>query len=271
MSSQASHPDFPPAKFNVSDFVFRPEFSYSPTPGLSESTQDLVQQRRYRSALEPLLETLAESPRDQEALTLALLVLGSTRTSNVQANEALSNRYLLDRRLDPLFATCCKCGRTWAPHNCILPIQQEPLNPMGQQCWACGYVMCRKCYEGLTGCPNCQSTALRGRVFPTGRTPRQLERRNKPVAAAIIFREGPIPPDVAWLDALLDPVSPDVFGSDIHVRPVPEWPDDMRAVAMFTAIRLIDAGRIQASLTDAIGNEVKSVDGLRVYVLKLYA
>lgn len=273
MSSQESRPEFPPAKFNVSDFVFRPDFSYSPRPGLSGSTELLVQRQRYRSALEPLLKILADSPRDQEALTLALLVLGYTRTSNVQADEALGNRYLLDQRLDPLFATCSKCGRTWAPHNCILPIEQEPLNPIGKQCWGCGYVMCRKCFEGLTACPNCQSTALRGRVYPTGRTPRQLERRNKPVAAAIVFREGPIPPDIAWLNALFEPLSPDILesaGAAMNVHPVPEWPRDMQAIAMAMAARLIGDGRIKATLNDAIGAEVRSVDGLRVYVLKLY-
>jgi hypothetical protein len=267
--------DIPPPNFNISDFVFRPGQPYVARPGLRDSTENLLQQERYVSALKPLLAILAESPRDQEALTLALLVVGRARTQQVQANEALSQTYLLDRRLDPIFAVCSKCKRSsWAPVNCLLGSASRITNPIGAQCRSCGYVVCRKCLQGRSVCLNCGSADFRAPVYPTGRQPHQLERRPQPVVAAIVLREGPIPPDAEWIQGLLALLSPDVLESPrvrISAHPVHPWRDDTEHLAYAIAARLINEGETAARMETAIAGSVTGQDRIRAYLLKLYA
>ena len=271
--------DIPPPNFNISDFVFRPGQPYVARPGLLDSTQELFGQERYVSALKPLLAILAESPHDQEALTLALLVVGRARTQQVQANEALSQTYLLDRRLDPIFAVCSKCKRSsWAPVNCLFGPAAHITNPIGVQCRSCGYVVCRKCLQGRDACLNCGSADFRAPVYPTGRQPHQLERRLQPVVAAIVLREGPIPPDVGVAfdagsaSALL---SPDVLespgGVHISVHPVHPWRDDAQKLAYAIAAMQIGEGKTAARMETAIAGSTTGQDGIRACLLKLYA
>jgi hypothetical protein len=101
----------------------------------------------------------------------------------------------------------------------------------------------------------------------------QLERRSKPVAVTIVFREGPIPPDRQWLGDLLEILSPDSLqnGANINAYPAHPWPPNIERIAMFSAVKLSEDDRFgRLRLDDAVGAEVRSPDGLRAYVLKLY-
>jgi hypothetical protein len=273
----SSQPEYPPDQFHRGDFVFRPGLPYTPRPGLLDAVERLRLEGRNRSALEVLLEVLDDSPRDQEALTLALIVLSGGRTEQRHAAEVIPPEYLLDRRLDPIFAVCSHCTTSsWAPTNLRHGQRQtgHVANPIGVQCWGCGYVLCRKCYPELPACPNCGSSDRRAPVYPTGRTPRQLTRRPQPVAATLIFREGPLGPEPEWMQSFLDKVSPDSLASGARIRAFPAypWPADIEHVAMFSAMRLADEGRIPpVRMDNVVAGEVRSADGLRVYVLKLYA
>jgi hypothetical protein len=273
----SSPSEYPPGQFHLSEFVFRPGLPYTPRPGLQDRIERLRSEGRDRSALEGLLEVLENSPRDQEALMLALIVLGRGRTEQRHAAEVIPREYLLDRRLDPIFAVCSHCKTSsWTPTNCLLHgrlADAQVNNPIGLQCWGCGYVMCRKCYPGLRTCPNCGSSDHRAPVYPTGRTPRQLERRPQPVAATLVFREGPLAPDPEWMKALLAEVSPDALASGARISAFPAypWPANIEHIALFSAMRLKDEGRLPpVRMDDVVGGEVRSADGLRVYVLKLY-
>ncbi len=269
--------DFPPTNFNLASFVFRPDFAYSPRPQLRDRVVASTNENRFRSALAPLLEILTDSPHDQEALTLAMIVLGESRTENVQGEESLGDADRRDRRLDPLFAVCSHCRRiSWVPHNCIFFDGRAEItvnNPIGLQCFGCGYVLCRRCYAGITACPNCGSPDLRTSVYPTGRRPTQLERRSKAPAVTLVFREGPIPPDTNWLNETLGLMSPDSLepGAVISTYPVYPWLDDIARVSMAVAAnQLSERGPRTATLNNPIAAELKMPDGARVYILKLY-
>ena len=101
---------------------------------------------------------------------------------------------LLDLRLDCLYAMCSLCKKTsWAPHAGLLDSAIKAMsvaNPAGLQCRNRGYVVCRNCFVS-ENCINRGQNQLRSPVHPTGRLPKQLERRSKSVAAAIILREVP--------------------------------------------------------------------------------
>jgi hypothetical protein len=266
---------FPPGKFNRSEHVFRPGEPYESRPGLSESTERLVLQRRYLSALQPLLEILAENPRDQEALTLALLVVGAAQAERAQAGEALGKEHLHDRRLDPIFAVCSHCRKTsWAPQNCLFGSAAQVLSPVGVQCRNCGYVVCRSCTSGTKICPNCGMPALRSPVYPTGREPRQLARGRKPLVRAVVFREGRVAPEREWLVQLFALVSPDALEGEVQWSALPAfpWRSNMGELALAVAARMLKGGlHGDFRLEDSIGAEVRAADGSRAYVLKLYA
>lgn len=269
--------DFPPPNFHLSDFVFRPGISFVPRPGLAERIQILKSEGRLRSALEPLLAILSEQPHDQEALMLALIVVGGGRTDHVHASEALGPRHLLDRRLDPIFAVCSHCHKsTWPPHNCLAWGMSERIhvsNPAGLQCRACGYVVCRNCYGGMTACPNCHAASLLAPVLPTGRVSSQLERRAKPVAATIVLREGPLRPDGEWLTNLFERLSPDVLEDRgrLFAYPAHPWPKSAEGLANALAARASAEGALGDTVwSDTVAAEIMCPDGLRAYVLKMY-
>ena len=274
-----TNPDaFPPSNFNLSRFVFRPRVDYVPRPGLQDQIELMTREGRYRSALHVLLSVLRTAPHDQEALTLALIVLGRARTEQVQADEALGPRDLYDTALDPVFAVCSLCARaSWAASSCVfshaIP-HAIATNPVGKQCWGCGYVMCRNCYQGTSNCPKCGSPDLRAPVYPTGRHSRQLQRRNAPVVCTLVLREGPIAPDGQWMSAFFDVLSPDVLedGSHLVTWPIQPWRPDIADLAMAFAAQVSGDGKHgPLALDTMIGAEVLSHDGLRVYVVKLYA
>jgi len=277
--------ELPPPTFALSQPVFRPIPPDKVTPGLAEQIRKLGEEGRLRTALDVLLPRLTDNPADQEALWLAMLTLGFSRTQQVQALEPLGERFLLDRRLDPLFAVCSHCRiTTWVPSNCLAPAARlNVMNPGGMQCRNCGYVVCRNCFQSVhvaidvdflsQQCPNCGKMELGVPVYPTGRLPMQLDRGPTRVSTVVVFREGPVPPDRDYIAALLDARSPDAIDdkADLLGIPVFSWPDDIEVQARATLDRLGREGRISTlSLSDATTALLLDDESLHVYVVKMF-
>lgn len=200
---------------------------------------------RHRTAMDMVFRVLDHDPEHDAALRLALTIAGASRTAILEASEPLTPQYLLDRRLDSLFAVCSACRSSWAPTNCLTTYQKQAIiNPVGVQCYACGYVVWRKCLQSSAFdvgmaivsqvCPNCGGEVLGTPVYPTGRTPAPLRRHARRVEQPFLFREGPLPPDVETITELVKVVSPDAFEDDAEIfgLPVENWRTDMEEFAV---------------------------------------
>ena len=249
----------PPGDYNLIEHPFRPTRNYTPIEGLAARIRQLEEQGRFRSALEEIFKALDSHPSHPEGLTLAIIVLGESRTSRLYATEPIPDSYLLDTRLDPIYAVCSHCKKQeWIPDAVTLLLSYEKIalmNPIGLQCYNCGYVVCYKCLLGYRygvgsaivsqTCPSCSKEALGTPVFPTGRLPHQMKRQVGSFAHILIFREGPVPPDGEYIKKLMEMVSPDVLESNtttFTAFPAPVWLDDMyqQANAVLAKMELDD-------------------------------
>jgi hypothetical protein len=266
--------------------VFRPGEPYAPTPELTEKIQHLIGAGKYRSALDELFAILARNPADPEALTLALIVLSASRTTQIQSAEPLGPRYLYDRRLDPLCAVCSQCGSSWVASNvkfADLKTRLSMMNPVGLQCNNCSFTLCRKCLKSIyfgggmgvfnRSCPKCATETLGVPVYPTGRPPMQLGRRPEHVAALIVFREGPVPPGREYIEELAEARSPDALDDKAELIGVPvnPWPDDIESHARDKLAVFVGAGRISsAGALDPEAATLTDESGTRVHLVKMY-
>jgi hypothetical protein len=248
---------------------------------MTERMQQLSGQGKLRTALDVLLPILARDPHNQEALWYANLIVGMHgRTTHLQAAEPLSNRYLFDTRLDSLYATCSRCHRSWMPGSTEVKQLYQKVsvtNAMGRQCTNCGYVVCRECasVEHLAldlslvsaQCSNCKKEALSPTVYPTGRLPLQLPRRPTPVKTALVYRQGPIPPDKEYMTQLLDDRSPDALDdrAELIGCPVSDWP------AHSGELLLAAISRLAVGSSDVESGELTDDSGQRVYLVKSFA
>jgi hypothetical protein len=257
-----------------------------PTPGFARKIEDLQRAGRYRTAIEEILKILDRDPGNQEALFLAANILSVSRTQQLESLEPLSDTYTYDRRLNPVWAVCHKCERGWVPDAVHLTSvvggrQLVIMNPIGQQCPKCGYTLCHECLKqnpiGLGTsvysheCPQGCDVKLSLPVHPTGRRNLQFSRRPQRVTHVFIFREGPIQPDTAYLQAFLQTRSPDVFESkpQIFAIPVGRWQEESFDVYIMASLmaRGFTSDMIQNSETGTIIDD----NGSRVHVVKLYA
>lgn len=239
--------------------------------------------------MDELLRILARKPGDQEALFLASIVFGSVaHTEHLTAVEPLTKRYTYDRRLDPLWVLCSKCGTTWVPSSLHMgPLAHSQItlmNPIGMQCQTCGYTLCRECLKkkkiGVgaalyqSPCPYCPGQELRAPVHPTGRPPAQFERRSEPITAAFLFREGPIPPDREYMRSFFDARSPDVLDDECPVIPIAvgAWPQEPEVYARAYLFDLVQKGALAKELLDTVesGTVVDDEHGARLHLVKLY-
>lgn len=247
MSEHGKPKQYPPSTFNFSERAFRPGGAFTKViPGLSEKVQSFHREGRLRSAMDEIFKALDQDPHNAQALDLAMIVMGGERQKHLQASEPLTEAYRADRRIDPIFAVCSHCKVTeWVPSNQWLADLTDSsvsmLNPSGLQCYSCGYVMCRDCmrktynikegdvYPNL--CPNCGKPDLRFPVYPTGRPSRQMEQYLGRVERIVVFREGPVPPDVDYIENLLPIVSPDALIGGIRITGIAlsVWPDKLEA------------------------------------------
>ncbi len=279
---------YPPDAFNVTDGPFRPTPSFPAVGGLQEIVFRLENQGRYRSALDEVFNVLDLDPNNEHALRLAITVVGDNRSNQLRAQEPLTAAYLNDRRLDSIFTACSQCKTTeWVSVYCLhegllgLNYTTSEILP-GYQCYDCGYVACRKCLDGASQnedrlhalriyrCPNCGGPNLKA-AYPTGRLPRQMARHPEPVVQVVVFREGPIPPDEAYMAGLLERTSPDALedGAELIGIPVSPWPNDIEKMAQSLLFRLRGERRLKALPEHAEYRLVQDAVGTRVYVAKL--
>jgi hypothetical protein len=267
--------------------AFDPEVTYPPRPGLGSRIEQCTSTGRYRTAMDELLQILRHHPADPEALFLCAIVLSASRTKQIVAAEPLGERYTNDRRLDPLCVACRKCETSWftsVVHFSVGPeTQMYVTNPIGLQCQECGYTLCRDCLrKGPIGfgmdvylhpCPHCQGEQLTTPVLPTGREPCQFERRSERITVAVLFREGPIPPDVAFMTHFFECMSPDVIEDQPRIIgvPVSPWPSNPAIYTITYLLGLADRGIIdKAAVETAATNDATDREGLHLYLVRLY-
>jgi hypothetical protein len=265
--------------------AFDPGREIIPTPGFGRKIEDLQRAGRYRTAIEEILEVLDKQPDNQEALFLAANILSVSRTQQLTCAEPLSEKYTFDQRFDPLWAVCNKCDRSWVPSPVHLGsifggAQMTIMNPIGQQCSKCGYTLCHECLNQITiglgmsvyshDCPYCEGEKLTFPVHPTGRKHLQIDRRPKLVTNVYLFREGPIPPDPAYIQAFLETRSPDVFESrpKIFGIAVGKWPE---SVDFYVIPYLLESGFSENAVLNSDSGTVTDESGVRVHLVKIYA
>jgi len=273
---------YPPKAFDLIPNAFRPSDSYEQIPGLLEEIEQLSAAGRFRSALKRLFQILQKDPGHEQALLLAMTIVGSNKTQHLQAKEPLTPGLLQDTRLDPIYTVCSQCRTAeWISTNCILPSAEMIVtNPAGLQCYNCGYVVCRDCLSTTSVdnplirhvsnlCPNCRKKKLSVPVYPTGRVARQMARRDRRVLQAFVFREGPIPPDATYMEDLLESCSPDVLEdkAELVAMPMFPWPDSTE-VMLFILIHRAEL--LKGPLSNTEHAEARDRFGNRAFIVKIY-
>lgn len=236
---------------------------------------------RYRTALGLILKILDHDPWNHEAFYHGASILSLGRTGLLTAVEPLGVRDTSDQRLNPVWAVCSECTRSWVPDPAYFGSHADQLvimNPVGLQCPACGYTLCYRCLNadslglGVSvnhhECPNGCGVELSLPVQPTGRET-LLRRRPEPISHVFIFREGQIPPDTAYIQKMLETCSPDVFDStpEIVAAPVGGSLNDLYIYSFMRASGLADdviQDSERATITDSENN-------CQVHVVKAYA
>lgn len=265
--------------------AFDPDREVIPTPGFGRKIEELQRAGRYRTAIEDILRILDRDPANQEALFLAANILSIPRTQQLTAAEPLTDALTFDRRLNPVWAVCQQCERSWVPNSVHLGsifggAQLHIMNPIGQQCPTCGYTLCHECLKQIPlglgmsiyshPCPQGCGVDLTAPVHPTGRRNLQFSRRPQRVTHVFIFREGPIQPDTPYIQAFLETRSPDVFESrpKIFAVPVGQWPDD---VDFYAIAFLLEKGVTKEMIENWETGTIIDDNGTKVHVVKLYA
>ena len=278
------NPDVKPRYFMPG--AFDPRRKWVPTPGFASRINELEQAGHYRTAIEEILKMLDSDPANQEALWLAASILSSGRSKELAAAEPLSETYLLDRRLNPVWAVCNRCAASWVPDPVGFDFAGRiVLNPVGAQCLNCGYTLCHECLaqagvghggSSSNACPHGCGVHLSVPVYPTGRKDRQLTRRRQRVTHVYLFREGPIPPDSHYAHEILGICSPDALERNPEIVSIAlkNRPEDIAATAI---AHMMVMGKLASSevTTDMIlngegGTFTDTVNNWRVYVVKLY-
>ncbi|HEY1351416.1 MAG TPA: hypothetical protein VGF67_17480 [Ktedonobacteraceae bacterium] len=279
-------PHIPPDTFHLMAHPFRPTREYQAIAGFSETVRALEEQGRLRSAMEEILTVLESHPGHPQALMLAMILLGESRTNRRRAREPLPQAVLLDTRLDAIYAVCSHCReKEWVPEAiAMIPYAKMLVNdPVGLQCYQCGYVLCRACLQSFPAsagislasstCPNCLRGKLRSPVFPTGRRPHQLSRHTDSVVRVLLLREGPVPPDNAYIQHLLEMVSPDILGKRgtiINAFPVSSWSEDIDHLADAMVTRMEMDGTLPPGSFDRVERaHVQDRDGIRCLIVKM--
>jgi hypothetical protein len=207
----------PPQRFEL------PE-KWEHIPVLEERVQKLVEDDRYRSALDEVLRHLRHDPSSTAAMILAVIVFSQTRTESLSTpeSESLIDLQTQSALLAPIATECSVCQGVWySKHTLMRGVNLIITNPRGLQCQGCRYTMCRECLkrgnllvDSRHQCPvpGSQGT-LTTPVLPTGRhdvspvDPDSIER-------VIVVREGPVAPSTE--EALM-----------VVTKFVPLLPDDL--------------------------------------------
>lgn len=195
------------AKHDAEAFHF-PEH-YDPLPELTDEVDRLWNEGRYKSALEVILRSLRTEGRSAEAFRWALMLLpiGQRRTPDLDVVEPVTPQQQGNPYFAPIATECTRCARFWySGHVAVEHANISVSNPIGLQCPACRYSLCRDCLDLQDlRCPDegCHGE-LGVPVLPTGR-PRRMPANpftEKLEHVLILWRDTPTSPEEA--DEILD-------------------------------------------------------------------
>jgi serine/threonine protein kinase len=210
----------------------------SPAPSLHDLF-DLLPQcvggRRYATGLRQVLRALEARPHDEKILELAgmLVSVGMGRSSHVEAEpgERLSDDLLSSPLIDSIFCQCSVCDRVWVPRD-YGGAMAIVLNPVGAQCPTCQRVFCRAHFgHADTGvdsstavCPD-HRVRLERIVRANGRKSQRLHKPRLATTAIVLYREGPLPPDLPYARKAIGLLAPDALeaGARIRTHGVVDW------------------------------------------------
>ncbi|WP_245996788.1 hypothetical protein [Streptomyces armeniacus] len=196
-------------RHDVEAFHFPARHDPLPEPELTDEVDRLWHERRYRSALDVILRFLRTEGRDAEAYRWALMLLhaGQRGTPDPDVVEPVTPEQHGSPYFAPVATECAGCARFW--YSGHVPVEPENFvvsNPVGLQCQACRYSLCRDCLDPRDrSCPyeSCGGE-LGVPVLPTGR-PRGMPANpftEKLEHVLILWRETPTSQEEA--DQLVD-------------------------------------------------------------------
>ncbi|MFD0345601.1 hypothetical protein ACFQ0M_04940 [Kitasatospora aburaviensis] len=131
-------------RFELSDWEQGPRLTH-----LRNTVAGLLTKGRNRSALDEVLRYLRRDPENTDALFVALLVAYQSRTARLASGEPLTDMQRLNALLAPITTECSACRSGWFSTHAILAMdgggEITVANPIGLQCQACRYTLCRDC------------------------------------------------------------------------------------------------------------------------------
>src|SRR3954453_4297208 len=118
-------------------------------PELQQRVQGLLEDGRRRSALDEVLRYLRKDPESIGALSLALVLVGLSRTGSLTAAEPMTDVQRWCALLAPIMTQCTNCRVAWYSDHVLLHnagvVDMGVANPVGLQCQECRYSLCRDC------------------------------------------------------------------------------------------------------------------------------
>ena len=213
--------------------------------GLIDRVQTLVERKQFRSAMEELFVFFERFPSNADALFLVLVSFFNDRSIQLESSDVkpLTPAQLSNRHLDSLFSTCVICEKTFiqqdelafhfmntvsssSPNNHfdLFSMRSGRTMPDGAQCKTCGIAFCKNCIPlNVDGpdwvsidrtCPVCGTTGISKRVLPNGRLPQSVRKTSNQIGIVLMFREGPLPPDQAYMEQVLKTASPQALAQN---------------------------------------------------------
>jgi len=213
--------------------------------GLIDRVQLLVERKQFRSAMEELFVFFERFPANADALFLVLVSFFNDRSIQLESSdvEPLTPAQLSNRHLDSLFSTCVVCEKTFIQQDelafhfmrtvssfssnnqlDLANMRSGRTMPDGVQCKTCGTAFCKNCIRlAIDGpdcgfvdrnCPVCGTVDISKRVLPNGRLPQSVRKTSNQIGIVLMFREGPLPPDQAYMEQVLKTASPQALAQN---------------------------------------------------------
>lgn len=174
-----------------------------PLPELTDEVDRLWTEGKHRSALDVILGFLRTQGRSAEAFRWAMPLLGNPpERADPSIAEPITRQQYRSPYFAPIATECARCTAYWYSRHVLVEDRRlAVVNPVGQQCPACRYTLCRDCIDPENRrCPEegC-SGELGVPVLPTGR-PRGMpanEFTDKLEHILILWRDTPADLDEA--------------------------------------------------------------------------
>ena len=203
--------------------------------------EKLAQGGNPNEGMKIILQILENDNKNKEALESAKLIVGIE-------HDKIYNSILSDPLLDPIFAQCAKCGRTWSINPLFAQMNKSRLfvtNAIGGICPKCKNVYCRECAEkkgGHLACPNHRfgKPNLDILTIPNGRLNRYRAQRSRPkrLAHVVIFCYSPGPPRLpGYVQIILENMCSEAFTDRSRISAEIYDEIDITTVMAFLSVR----------------------------------